>query len=162
MRLPNFHAFASSALLLVLCLCTTSQAADSHQEKSRKCIPSRPCWPSPSLWSNLNASINGQLIKNLPAAAPCYPPNNPDSPACQDVAAHWNDTLFEQAQPVGYSYPLNVSCLYPVQGTCDLGQAPVYTVNATEVRHVQEGVRFAREKNLRLVVRSTGHDINGR
>jgi hypothetical protein len=37
--------------------------------------------------------------------------------------------------------------------TCIQGGFPVYTVNATTVRHVQMAVNFARNKNIRLVVK---------
>lgn len=45
---------------------------------------------------------------------------------------------------------------------CDLGNVPVYTINATKADHVAAGIRFAKENNVRLVVKNTGHDIVGR
>lgn len=53
---------------------------------------------------------------------------------------------------------VNVTAL----GKCELGSAPVYTVNATTSGHIAAGTRFARKHNLRLVVRNTGHDLLGR
>ena len=43
--------------------------------------------------------------------------------------------------------------------SCSIGDQPLYTVNATEVADVVAGVNFAREHNVRLVIRNTGHDI---
>lgn len=45
---------------------------------------------------------------------------------------------------------------------CRLGAYPIYAVNASTVRHMQHAVRFARAKNIRLVVKNTGHDFLGR
>lgn len=44
-------------------------------------------------------------------------------------------------------------------GSCSIGDQPRYTVNATAVADVAVGVNFARERNIRLVVRNTGHDL---
>lgn len=47
-------------------------------------------------------------------------------------------------------------------GTCTLGGFPSYVVDAKNVAHIQLAVNFARALNLRLVVKNTGHDFNGR
>lgn len=47
-------------------------------------------------------------------------------------------------------------------GTCTLGNAPIFTVNATHADHVAAGILFARRHNIRLVIRDTGHDFLGR
>lgn len=47
-------------------------------------------------------------------------------------------------------------------GTCTLGGYPSYVVNATNVAQIQLAVNLARNLNLRLVVKNTGHDFNGR
>jgi hypothetical protein len=39
---------------------------------------------------------------------------------------------------------------------------PAYVVNATTAAHVQAAVNFAREHNVRLSVKNTGHDVPGR
>ncbi len=39
---------------------------------------------------------------------------------------------------------------------------PIYVVNATCAEDVKKGVDFARENNVRLVVKGTGHDYLGR
>jgi FAD/FMN-containing dehydrogenase len=46
--------------------------------------------------------------------------------------------------------------------TCTQGGWPVYVVRATNVRHIQLAVNFARNKNIRLVVKNSGHDFNGK
>lgn len=68
---------------------------------------------------------------------------------------------------MGYCYPTDEACP-PVDlrketpGTCTLGPAPVYTINATEPAELAAGMAFAQRHNIRLVVRNTGHDILGK
>ena len=47
-------------------------------------------------------------------------------------------------------------------GTCTLGGYASYSVNVSNVAHIQLGVNFARNLNLRLVVKNTGHDYIGK
>lgn len=56
------------------------------------------------------------------------------------------------------------SCDLPGGNTtiCGLGDSPVYAVNASTPEDVVAGVNFARERNLRLVVKMSGHDMLGR
>ncbi|KAI9151986.1 FAD-binding, type 2 [Paramyrothecium foliicola] len=56
----------------------------------------------------------------------------------------------------------NDSCLpNPLYPCSDKGY-PAFVLNASTSEHVKLGVDFARNKNIRLVVRSTGHDYVGR
>ncbi len=81
------------------------------------------------------------------------------------VDEDWTMTSFQQQSPIGYCYPTEITCP-PVNSSqpapasrCSLGNAPVYTVNATTVAHVVSGVVFAEKHNVRLVIRNTGHDL---
>lgn len=47
-------------------------------------------------------------------------------------------------------------------GKCTIGGYPVYVVNAKNVYHVQLAVNIARNLNMRLVVKNTGHDFAGK
>jgi FAD/FMN-containing dehydrogenase len=47
-------------------------------------------------------------------------------------------------------------------GTCTLGGYSSYSVHVKNVAQIQLAVNFARTLNLRLVVKNTGHDYNGR
>ena len=46
--------------------------------------------------------------------------------------------------------------------TCTVGGYPLYVVNARNTWDVQAAVNFARNKNIRLVVKNTGHDFSGK
>lgn len=57
------------------------------------------------------------------------------------------------------------SCLpspYNYTSSCEQGAYPVYAVNVTTVAQIQLAINFARNENLRLVVKNTGHDFNGK
>ena len=45
---------------------------------------------------------------------------------------------------------------------CTLGGYPAYVLNATNVAQIQLAVNIARELNLRLVIKNTGHDFGGK
>lgn len=51
---------------------------------------------------------------------------------------------------------------YNYTSACTQGAYPTYVVNATTVAQIQLAVNFARNQNLRLVVKNTGHDFNGK
>jgi FAD/FMN-containing dehydrogenase len=57
------------------------------------------------------------------------------------------------------------SCLpspYNYTADCTQGGYPTYAVNVSTVAQIQLAVNFARNLNLRLVVKNTGHDFNGK
>ncbi|KAI0574735.1 Isoamyl alcohol oxidase [Pyrenophora tritici-repentis] len=130
-----------------------------------KCTPSQACWPTADEWSQFNQTISGKLIKTAPVMLPCYVGPSYDAEQC----AQLNDTLFydpkfEAQHPVGYDYPLNETCPPPTvtdapASECQLGNSPVYAINATMEADIQNGIRFAKEKNLRVVIKSSGHDF---
>jgi len=47
-------------------------------------------------------------------------------------------------------------------GTCTRGFYGLYVIQATTKEHIKAGVDFARKRNLRLIIRNTGHDFMGR
>lgn len=50
----------------------------------------------------------------------------------------------------------------PANGTCSWGGFPVYAVNVSNVGQIQLAVNFARNANLRLVIKNTGHCYLGK
>jgi FAD/FMN-containing dehydrogenase len=46
--------------------------------------------------------------------------------------------------------------------SCTVGGYPTYVVNVTSVAQIQLAVNFARERNLRLVIKNTGHDFGAK
>ncbi|KAL1857968.1 hypothetical protein Plec18170_003192 [Paecilomyces lecythidis] len=86
---------------------------------------------------------------------------------CQRIASNWTNEFWIPESPIGYSYPLVNTCppinasvaAYPY---CELGTSPTYTIKATNADDVAAGIKFAKEENVRLVIKNTGHDISQR
>lgn len=56
-------------------------------------------------------------------------------------------------------YYQNQSCdPFVTEKPCELGNYAVYSVNVTGQEDVLAAIRFAKEKNVRLVIKSTGHE----
>ncbi|PYH88396.1 FAD-binding domain-containing protein [Aspergillus ellipticus CBS 707.79] len=132
-----------------------------------KCTPTDPCWPSLSTWNALNSSVDGKLINTQPMAQPCYPGPDYNDELCQVMSDEWTNSTFRELSPVGYCYPRVDTCS-PANMTsanhtqCTLGTSPVYAIIATEPDDVAAGIKFAKDNNVRLVIKNTGHDIVGR
>ncbi|KAK2839327.1 hypothetical protein FQN49_006252, partial [Arthroderma sp. PD_2] len=142
---------------------------------SCRCQPWEPCWPSEELWQSFNASIDGNLFRLRPAAHVCYEPSF-DQSACDDLPRLSKDSGWRASQPgvlqdwvweVGKT--ANETC--PVGGSlragttthsCHQGRIPLYSVSVKSAEQIQQAVRFAKQHNLRLVIRNTGHDLAGR
>ena len=136
-----------------------------------KTIPSDPNWPSSTEWETLNNTLGGALLKPVPVASSCWAGNPFRSPVpCGIVEANWTSGFFHSKLPESVDYPIyaNNSCLPPgsagfdlAQG-CHLGGLPEYIVNATTENQVAHAVKWAAERNIRIIVKGTGHDLNGR
>ncbi|KAH6612113.1 FAD binding domain-containing protein [Boeremia exigua] len=144
-----------------------SPAAAVSAETCR-CGPDDSCWPPPTAWAALNSRTDGRLIKSTPLAESCYPGPKEDRAQCDYVRANWPVQAFHVAQPLGLAHPWDLTCP-PVDyaagesaGSCSLGQNPRYAVNVTAVEHIRAALAFAARRNVRLVVKSTGHDLLGR
>jgi FAD/FMN-containing dehydrogenase len=51
---------------------------------------------------------------------------------------------------------------YSKKQGCTIGALPQYIVNATEAADVALAMKWAADRNIRIVVKGTGHDLNGR
>ncbi|KAF2803188.1 FAD-binding domain-containing protein [Mytilinidion resinicola] len=132
-----------------------------------KCTPADDCWPSASKWNSLNSTVEGKLVQNQPLAKACYHGPGYSAKKCQRIASNWTNEFWIPESPIGYSYPLVDTCppinasvaAYP---SCELGTSPAYTIKATNADDVAAGIKFAKENNVRLVIKNTGHDISQR
>ena len=111
-----------------------------------------------------NSSIDGRLVVPEPSAAVCDG-SMYDAAACSIAKAQWLNATWRSDQ-VGAMQNHNwedSSCSISANSSsCNQGSVPVLAVDAISPEHVQATARFAVEHNLRLVVKSTGHDYLGR
>ncbi|KAH8900568.1 putative isoamyl alcohol oxidase [Thozetella sp. PMI_491] len=128
-------------------------------------------WPSASDWEGLNSTIGGSLIRTAPVASSCYPGNPFHSTEdCDYVIKNWGYSAYHSSLPESIDYPMwaNNSCLppnatgYSEQNGCTVGGAPQYIVNATTPQQISSALEWAAQRNIRVVVKGTGHDLNGR
>jgi hypothetical protein len=132
-----------------------------------KSFPGDKSWPPESEWSRLNKTLGGALLNPLPAASACYSTSpNFNAETCSFLLNNASRTTFYLDDPLTIltQWPQGNTCLISQNptGTCTQGGYPVYVVNATNVKQVQAAVNFARNKDIRLVIKNTGHDSGGR
>ncbi|PYH91117.1 oxidoreductase [Aspergillus ellipticus CBS 707.79] len=145
-----------------------TSAAVNGSRHSCKVLPGDAAWPAGSTWSIFDQLLGGSLIKPAPLAAYCYPDwPQYDADKCSDITTDWFDGYFQSSDPASIMLPLyeGRTCMptgYNWTTTCTQGAYPAYVVNASTAAEVQLAVNFARNQNLRLVVKNTGHDFNGK
>jgi FAD/FMN-containing dehydrogenase len=69
-------------------------------------------------------------------------------------------TSYETSHSIMSGWFANQSCdpFTPREQPCVVGTYVQYAVNASDATDVAKAVKFADEKNIRLVVRNTGHE----
>ncbi|KAH8596752.1 hypothetical protein B0O99DRAFT_570214 [Bisporella sp. PMI_857] len=131
-----------------------------------RAFPGDTDWPIEDDWSRFNDSIGGVLLKPVPAGVVCYPGPYYNETECSNIVRRGGSTHFYLDDPLTVltEWPQGRTCpptLTP-EGNCTLGGSPPYVVNATNAKHVQAAVNFARNKNLRLTIKGSGHEFGGR
>ncbi|KAG0154026.1 hypothetical protein PDIDSM_1405 [Penicillium digitatum] len=132
-----------------------------------KVLPGDHQWPSQSTWSALDDLLGGALIKTVPLAASCYSSwPEYDSAECEKISSLWTDSHLHAADPASAMWPLfeGRTCLPTTNASasCTVGGYSSYAVNVSRVAQIQLAVNFARNADIRLVVKNTGHDFNGK
>lgn len=122
-----------------------------------KVFPGDEAWPSEAEWARLNRTLDGALLKPKPSAAACYPGPDFDAQRCQFLLANASSSHFWLDEPLVSLTEWSQGATCPLssdpQGNCTQGGFPEYVVNATSVKQVQAAVNFARNKNIRLVIK---------
>ncbi|CAO2650647.1 Nn.00g019390.m01.CDS01 [Neocucurbitaria sp. VM-36] len=137
-----------------------------------KCYSDNACWPTTSDWDKLNKTVNGQLQLAIPPGAPCHSKlanstvNVYDPAKCADTQANWKNEQWLTDHPIANLWPFstNNTCLPTDDPStpCTRGFYGTYVILAKTKDQIKAGVDFARQRNLRLIIRNTGHDFMGR
>jgi hypothetical protein len=157
----SMFAFASNSS-------SQSTATKRSVLHSCKLMPGDSWWPLDLIWDVFDLLLGGNLIKTVPLASYCYPEwPQYNSAKCAEITADWLNSDLHMADPASIMLPLyeGRSCLpspYNYTDSCTQGAYPTYAVNVSTVAQIQLAVNFARNLNLRLVVKNTGHDFNGK
>jgi FAD/FMN-containing dehydrogenase len=125
--------------------------AKSGSASGRRVRPSDPRWPSAASWDTLRQAVDGNLVRPQALLSPCV--TKPKATACADVLENLRNPFYLGDQVSGTQ----------VSGWLDAwSPAPsAYAVAAHDARHVAAAVNFARDHNLRLVVKGAGHSYLG-
>ncbi|KAF8174822.1 FAD-binding domain-containing protein [Mycena galopus ATCC 62051] len=147
---PPFVALALLVSLISSC----------HAQSKCRNVPGSAGFPTAAVWHAFNATVSGRLVPVVPTAKYCA---SLPGGACTDQ--QWASALFRITIPgsldQGYDFNPPSLCLRN-STTCGQGDVPIYAVLAETVEDVQAAVKFASLHNLRLVVKSSGHDYLGR
>ena len=137
-----------SSLALTPLMSVVATPARHHRARVR---PGDPGWPTVAEWEKLKSAVGGRLIKLESPLAACKP--TPSAPACTTVLRNLQNPYYISDEPA-YTQ---------ASGYLDAWtSAPsAYAVAAESTADVVAAVNFAREKNLRLVVKGGGHSYLG-
>jgi len=132
------------------------------------CFPGDACWPDDNIWSSFNSTIGGTLIATVPIASPCHydPFTTYNAGVCQNLQTAWTSpaTHYDSPSSIAAPYFTNNSCnpFLPPSAPCVIGSYVSYSVNATDASIIKKTILFATYFNIRLVIRNTGLDYNGK
>jgi FAD/FMN-containing dehydrogenase len=113
--------------------------------------PGDPAWPSEESWDRLNREVEGRLIKVRSPLSACVSASTDAD--CAQVFKELKNPYF-----LGDEVGLTQSLGWVGAWT---SRPSVYAVAAKTTRDVVAAVNFARENNLRLVVKGGGHSYQG-
>jgi FAD/FMN-containing dehydrogenase len=113
--------------------------------------PDDPGWPSQASWNRLSREVGGRLVEVVSPLAACI--DAPSSAACARVFKNLKNPYY-----LGDEDGLTQSLGWIGAWT---SRPSVYAVAARTTDDVVAAVNFARENNLRLVVKGGGHSYQG-
>src|SRR5260370_10947444 len=128
------------------------RAALPENAPARRLRPSDPEWPDKASWAKLNEDVGGRLVKVSAPLSVCR--EAPDGGSCGNLFRELKTPYF-----IGDEVGLTQTA-----GWVDAWefQPSVYAVAAETTHDVVAAVGFARDNNLRLVVKGGGHSYLGR
>ena len=122
-----------------------------QSKKIKRVRPGDALWPSLEKWHQLKAAVNGNLIK-IESPLNAYK-ISADNVACTEFFTSLKNPYF-----IGDNPALTQTSGY--QGAWQ-SEPSIYAVVATCTADVVAAVNFARNHNLRLVVKGGGHSYQG-
>jgi FAD/FMN-containing dehydrogenase len=126
------------------------RAAGAARSMSRV-RPADPDWPCEARWNRLSREVGGRLVKVQSPLAECM--EAPSSPSCTQIFKELKNPYY-----LGDEIGLTQSLGWVDAWT---SRPSVYAVAVETTDDVVAAVNFARENNLRLVVKGGGHSYQG-
>jgi FAD/FMN-containing dehydrogenase len=113
--------------------------------------PGDPAWPSEASWNRLSRDVGGRLVQVQSPLAACM--DAPTSTACAQVFENLKNPYY-LGDEIGLTQSLGWVDAWTLSPS-------VYAVAAGTTEDIVAAVNFAREHNLRVVVRGGGHSYQG-
>ncbi|SMQ52371.1 unnamed protein product [Zymoseptoria tritici ST99CH_1A5] len=135
---------------------------------SCRCFPGDSCWPTPQDWAIFNSSVGGRLVATVPLAAPCHHSSFApyDAAACSRLQEEWTSPHihYTSSSSVMAPYYANASCdpFLSAESPCVFGTYSRYAVAVHSPADAIRTIQFAHDRDIRLVIRNTGHDWSGK
>ncbi|KAK7749828.1 hypothetical protein SLS53_000409 [Cytospora paraplurivora] len=152
-------------IVLLYFLVTSTALAATTSTTACRYIPGDDGWPAASLWQNLNATVEGRLLATNPLAHSCHDPTYSND-TCTTLQQQWGQPDLQIPHPAEFLSPWfqNQSCVpfTDRSDACELGNYATYSINVTGPSDIIAGLAFAQKNNVRLVIKNTGHDENGK
>jgi FAD/FMN-containing dehydrogenase len=105
-----------------------------------------------SIWDKLSRRVGGRLVKPTSPVKPCL--ESPASPACTQTLEDRYNPFRNEDEPGAVQYNGYFEGWDPAVSP--------YAIVAASAKDVAEGIKFAGEHQVPLVVKGTGHDFLGR
>ncbi len=150
-RRPLLKGAALLPMLPLLGAPARASAAPTSSGVTARVRPGDPGWPGTAEWDRLRLAVQGNLIALRSPLDACRAA--PDGEACRQLFKELKNPYF-----IGDSPVLTQTCGWVDAWTA---QPSTYAVAARSAADVVAAVNFAREKNLRLVVKGGGHSYLG-
>lgn len=187
-RIANDENTAKYAKYFAFPSSSSSDERLAHRAASASCrsFPGDSDWPGDDIWDTFDGLLGGALIPTVPVGASCYNSQwgAQDAMKCANVINNYTNALFQYVyfyqtaldntnafkssdDPTSTMWPIfqGRTCM-PKNSTgsaqCTLGGSPSYAVKVTSAAQVQLVINFARNANLRLVIKNTGHCYLGK
>jgi FAD/FMN-containing dehydrogenase len=117
----------------------------------RRVRPSDATWPGVEEWQKLKHAVGGNVIEVEPLFANCKV--DPKSSSCLETTKNMHNPFWIADQPAGTETSGWLDAWTPAPS--------VYAIAARDASDVAAGINFAREHNLRLVVKGGAHSYQG-
>ncbi|KAF5354160.1 hypothetical protein D9756_007149 [Leucocoprinus leucothites] len=158
-QVPPNAMFPSKYSLLGF-LAITAQLAIAQDCRN---VPGSSGYPSDAQWQALGEAVSGRLVRAAPSGQYCRQTNCTDA---EWASANWRNEVPGAMSMVNFEQDYDSNppslCGRTTPEQCGQGDVPQYAILAETVEDIQAGVNFAREHNLRLSVKASGHDLLGR